>query len=54
MSIFDILNKAESISLSWGSGHDDGSLVCIGACYWYKGVNKNIPFTLTKTQISKL
>ena len=25
-----------------------------GVCYWYDGVNKNIPFSLTRTQKSKI
>ena len=25
-----------------------------GVCYWYDGENKNIPFTLTKTNLNKL
>lgn len=32
----------------------DGSVIANGVCYFYDGINKNLPFTLTKTQKTNL
>lgn len=33
---------------------EDGSCISESNWFWYKGDNKNVPFTLTKTEIAKI